>query len=288
MSPFLTGANLSRVDLSEANLSKAILERADLTDANLSEANLSRVVFDVKPDSVPRIHNIAFARNLSELSYRRSPVALVRLRQRFKNDGFRRQEREITYAIRHTERKVLWSKGTTIFDRLESLFNYIFFELTCQYGMNPGRPLLIAVVLIPFFSLFYIFALKTYRQKTGIWLMFPQDRVLKGRGQEKPRKLSSKLPLRPLPIGKIAKVRRVLFRWDRMLRIALYFSLLSAFGIGFKEINVHNWITRLQRREYILRPTGWVRMLSGSQSLLNVYLVALWVVTYFGHPFESY
>jgi hypothetical protein len=107
MSPFLTGANLSRVDLSEANLSKAILERADLADANLSEVNLSRVVFDVKPDSVPRIHNIAFARNLSELSYRRSPVALVRLRQRFKNDGFRRQEREITYAIRHTERKVL-------------------------------------------------------------------------------------------------------------------------------------------------------------------------------------
>jgi uncharacterized protein YjbI with pentapeptide repeats len=284
----LTGANLSKADLSEANLSNAILDKADLTGADLGEANLSEVVFDVKPDSVPHIHNIAFARNLFKVRYKKSPVALVRLRQRFKNDGFRRQEREITYAIRHTERQNLWYRGPTIFERLESLFNYLLFELTCQYGMNPGRPLIIAMVLIPLFSFFYIFALTTYRHKTGIWLVFPRDRVFKGKEQEKLRKLSSNLPFSPLPIGKIAKVRWVLSRWDRMLRIALYYSLLSAFGIGFREINVRNWITRLQRREYILRSTGWVRTLSGSQSLINVYLVSLWVLTYFGHPFESY
>jgi hypothetical protein len=32
--------------------------------------------------------------------------------------------------------------------------------------------------------------------------------------------------------------------------------------------------------------TGWVRMVSGLQSLLNVYLLVLWVLTYFGRPFE--
>jgi uncharacterized protein YjbI with pentapeptide repeats len=284
----LTGANLSKADLSEANLSNAVLEKADLTRANLSATNLSQVVFDVKPGSVPTIHNIAFARNLSELRYKKSPVALVRLRQRFKKDGFRTQEREITYAIRRTERQILWNRGPSIFERLESLFNYMFFELTCQYGMNPGRPLIIAMVLIPLFSFFYIFALRTYRQKTGIWLVFPRDRVLKGKGQKKPRKLSNRLLFKPLPSGKLAKARWVLLRWDRVLRISLYFSLLSAFGIGFREINVRSWITRLQRQEYILRPTGWVRILSGFQSLINVYLVALWVVTYFGHPFEAY
>jgi hypothetical protein len=35
-----------------------------------------------------------------------------------------------------------------------------------------------------------------------------------------------------------------------------------------------------------LRTTGWVRTVSGIQSLLSVYLLALWVLTYFGRPFE--
>jgi hypothetical protein len=42
----------------------------------------------------------------------------------------------------------------------------------------------------------------------------------------------------------------------------------------------------MQPREYTLRATGWVRTVSGIQSLLSVYLLALWVLTYFGRPFE--
>jgi len=72
----------------------------------------------------------------------------------------------------------------------------------------------------------------------------------------------------------------------RALGLGLFFSLLSAFQIGWRELNVGNWITRLQPREYTLRATGWVRVVSGAQSLLSVYLLALWVLTYFGRPFE--
>jgi hypothetical protein len=43
---------------------------------------------------------------------------------------------------------------------------------------------------------------------------------------------------------------------------------------------------RVQSREYVLRATGWVRTVAGIQSLLSVYLLALWVLTYFGRPFE--
>jgi hypothetical protein len=39
-------------------------------------------------------------------------------------------------------------------------------------------------------------------------------------------------------------------------------------------------------REYTLRATGWVRVMSGAQSLLMVYLLALWALSYFGRPFE--
>ncbi len=79
---------------------------------------------------------------------------------------------------------------------------------------------------------------------------------------------------------------RVLAKDFPVPRIALYFSLLSAFRIGWRELNVGNWITRLQSREYILRATGWVRTVSGLQSLISVYLIALWILTYFGRPFE--
>ena len=41
----------------------------------------------------------------------------------------------------------------------------------------------------------------------------------------------------------------------------------------------------MQPREYTLRATGWVRTVSWLQSLMSVYLLALWVLTYFGRPF---
>ncbi len=66
---------------------------------------------------------------------------------------------------------------------------------------------------------------------------------------------------------------------------AFYFSVLSAFHIGWRDFNVGNWITRLQPTETILRPRGWVRVISGIQSLLSVYLLALWALVYFGRPF---
>jgi hypothetical protein len=71
-----------------------------------------------------------------------------------------------------------------------------------------------------------------------------------------------------------------------LLSLGLYFSFLSAFSLGWRELNVGTWIARMQPREYVLRATGWVRTVAGIQSLLSVYLLALWVLTYFGRPFE--
>jgi len=68
--------------------------------------------------------------------------------------------------------------------------------------------------------------------------------------------------------------------------IGLYLSVLSAFSLGWRELNVGTWISRMQPREYILRTTGWVRFFTGFQSVVSVYLLALWALTYFGRPFE--
>ena len=67
---------------------------------------------------------------------------------------------------------------------------------------------------------------------------------------------------------------------------ALYFSMLSAFQIGWRELNVGTWLSRIQPTEFALRGRGWVRVVSGLQSLISVYLVAMWALTYFGRPFQ--
>jgi len=61
----------------------------------------------------------------------------------------------------------------------------------------------------------------------------------------------------------------------RIIGYALYFSLLSAVHIGWRDLNVGNWIARVQPREYTLRAKGWVRTVSGIQSLISIYLLAL-------------
>ena len=63
--------------------------------------------------------------------------------------------------------------------------------------------------------------------------------------------------------------------------------MAKAFNIGFRDINFGRWIRLLMKREYDIRPIGWVRTVSGMQSLVTVYLVALWVLTYFGRPFDQ-
>ena len=39
-------------------------------------------------------------------------------------------------------------------------------------------------------------------------------------------------------------------------------------------------------RNYTLQPEGWVCTVSGLQSLLSVFLFAVWALTYFGRSFQ--
>jgi hypothetical protein len=139
-------------------------------------------------------------------------------------------------------------------------------EFTCKYGMSPWRPVFLLVVFIPFFSIPYIVFLRR-KSRDGIWKVWNPERRRKDLGEDE----SSK-PLR-------------LRGWPA-IRVGFYFSILSAFSIGWRELNVGNWIARIQRYEFNYRASGWARTVSGIQSLLSVYLLALWALTYFGRPFE--
>ena len=45
------------------------------------------------------------------------------------------------------------------------------------------------------------------------------------------------------------------------------------------------WISRVQPREFAMRATGWVRVVSGLQSVASVYLLAMWFSAEFLRPF---
>jgi hypothetical protein len=296
----LSGANLAGANLIEANLSGAYLGEANLSGANLSRAylsgaDMSQSVFAPELGKLPDIVPFANAKNLylMDISSESMPT-LSELREAFKKDGFRDAERVMTYLRQRQQ---------------ESWFSHVFFNWTCGYGLYPSRCLQLLFMLAWLLSFVYLFALRR-PVGGGIWAIWSTDRVDKAEGQSDPVRLSFDQPipastvprhdplagLSPRPqvtpppqVDQPGRVRRFLHFvsiWLKAWGVALYFSLLSAFHFGWRDINVGNWISRVQPHEYTLRPTGWVRVVSGIQSLVSVYLVALWVLSYFGRPFE--
>jgi hypothetical protein len=185
-----------------------------------------------------------------------SPASLIELREAFRTAGLRAQASEVHFAIMHTRRLQA--------GRLEKIL-LLAVEIPCDYGMRPVRPLLILLSAILAFWIPYLFALKK-RGTGGIWIIWPDDRTPKDEATEKDARLSPP--------------------WFRRIGVALDFSVVSAFNIGWEEINIGSWIARMQPKEITLKATGWVRVVAGVQSLLGVYMVALSILSYFGHLFE--
>jgi hypothetical protein len=280
----LQGADLSfskvvGADLNEANLMGALLSAANLHDANLIGADMQNATLlgaDMEgalfePQILPPVQKIASAYGLSSLTYYSNPGPLSQLRKQFQDAGYRDQERAITYVLNQEEAKRA--------GKLERYFKYSAFDLTCQYGLSPGRPLRILLILWLAFSFLYT-AFMHGSGPSGIY--FVGTRLWRGITN------TQAIQIRPRAIAS-AKWWKLPFLWLRrewrMLRAALFFSLMSAFNIGFRDINFGRWLRLLTKREYDLKAVGWARTVSGFQSLLSVYLIALWILSYFGRPF---
>jgi hypothetical protein len=253
---WLNEANLTKANLTNAQMRDARLSGTNLTDTILTNVDLTNSVFE--PTAVPPASAFQYARGLKTLRWSESPEGLILLRNVFKNAGLREQEREVTYALMRSYRKKIGG--------LEGQLMYGLFEATTDWGMSPARPLKLLLALIPAFAIAYMLAVAAPSKHGAVWRLWEQDRVCKDTGQDEPERLME--------------------RGYRLPLYALAFSVLSAFHIGWRDLNVGTWITRLNPSEYALRATGWVRTVSGIQSLISVYLLALAVLTYFGRPFD--
>ncbi len=327
----LKNAILLRANLSNANLKEATLERAEIRDANLKGAtlglgslkdtdisglDLNGMAFNLKPGGIPLIPSFAFVVNLEKLAYVDPPHSLVEIRNGLKQAGMREQERILTYVIKHGQLEKSWRLATTWDEKLGLTLSWVLFELTCEWGKHPFRPLWILGILILLFSLPYMRIVfvrgreelkmvnkpdwdwkKTadffreepeQKKKGGIWAVWPSDSVLSENDQKRITYVTPSFLFPALqscePLQK--PILKATLRFFCIIFIGLYFSFVSAFHFGWKDLNVGSWLGRIQTRDYQLRGTRWVRTLSGLQSLISVYLLALWALTYFGHPFE--
>jgi uncharacterized MAPEG superfamily protein len=300
----LHGSNLQKADLFQANLASANLASANLTDANLERADLTDVDFrqtdlantqlkirwDFKGLNFAKWQGAKGLARLRLSNESDTLSAFRRLQNDFKKAGMRQEERGITAAIRRAQN----AQAAVI----ERIFNWLAFELTCDWGASPSQPLKILFAGLFVFGVPYTMALM-YRNpvaRGAIWRVWLPDRVLdRDESEIAPKRLRirpggvKERISAPAPDGRRAPVDRERL-WAlplfQAIPMGLYFSVLSAFHIGWRDLNVGNWIARMQPREYALRPSGWVRFAAGLQSLLSVYLLALAVLTYFGRPFE--
>ncbi len=248
-------ANLSRANLSKANLSKAKLRETDLEDANITYANFKNSIFE--PIIMEDKLSFLGANGFLSISFDKAQ-AVVKLREMAKKAGFRYQERQLTAIIRKNR-----FRDTSFSERI---FENIFLDYPTDFGANPWKCLLILSGFFFVFTYPYVLVLEMNRED-GIWKVWPKERLKQKSGSDTPLLLKG---LRGLPV----------------LGYAFYFSLLTTFHIGWRDLNIGSWIVRMQPNEYILKSTGWIRFVSGLHSLISIYLLALWALSYFARPFE--
>lgn len=145
--------------------------------------------------------------------------------------------------------------------------------------MSPGRALRILLCLCVICTVPYAWAIVRHAPQTGgkeartreswIWQVPLEKRVASG---------DSKPTILHVDIRSVGVLRGL--TWALLL--GFFFSVISAGGVGYRDLDVGRWIERIKREETTLKATGWLRSLSGLQSLVSVYLLALWLVTYFG------
>jgi hypothetical protein len=304
----LNGSDLGNVILNKAilvgaNLSDARFFRCELNGANLTNARLNNVMFagvDLRNATLRHVQvagaqfsfmdltNATYApvfappsyvSSLTGLSAVKIPegneIGLLQIRDLLQKNGLRAQEREATYAIEAARTTIaIMNWKDDVGAAFEGIFRTVAFDWTTAYGLYPRRALLLIVGL--WFIAIPIYAWPIARRQDGpssIYRVWPKDRLAVSSDER-------------LVLADKSCVERLQASWLRSLGWSAYFSLLATFYIGFRDFNIGNWLSRIQSRSFFLESSGWVRSISGLQSLLSLYFLAIWVLTYFGRPFQ--
>lgn len=225
-----------------------------LIKTSFINADLSNVMMD--PDTISQfsMSSLAFAEGLRELKFYR-PEMMSKIKSHFRQNNYRQPEREITCALKRHD---------------QNFIEKIAFDYTSEYGSKFIRPIQILVGLWLTCSIIYLFLFRFSRKSrlmtTTTTFGYTGQRHVESKSTES---YSS---------NKLFRVRNI--------RYAFFFSLLSTFNIGFRDFNFSRLVRLLLPQEMDFRPTGVLRTISAIQAIFSVFLIGLWILSYFGRPFD--
>jgi uncharacterized protein YjbI with pentapeptide repeats len=267
----LSGANIVDNDLSDADFSGAtlngvMLQNSDLTSADFSNADVSGLVYEPKLGGIPNLAALSTAKNLEKMTYKNNPAGLIQLREEFRHAGFRNSEELINYAINNARvTKELTSKNFT--DRLQGLFEYVLFQLPTAWGAHPFRAFTLILLGIAICCPFYfLFIFRNYYDESNYFSCINRSSTDQ---------------------TKISSTRLATNSIFNAALWGLYLSVLAAFNIGWQGLNLRAWIIKLQPKYFEVEGKGWPRVVTGVQALFSVYMLVMFVLSYFGRSFTA-
>ena len=292
----LLGASLRRADLSIARLARANLFKADLTGADLFDSelegadlrktNLVHAIF--QPKTVPLARDLAGAEGLDRLSLNASapnPWGLRLLRSDLAEAGCRSLERQATFPLERWHDEALHEScepdSLCLRNTLLLALRVTALRATTAYGLAPWRSLLILVGLALVFSSVYLFLIlpQPPGAPCAIARLHRAGSILRVDTSH----AGTSLDATPWSNREAALCREGLAAATGW---ALYYSLLCSVAFGFRDLNLSQWIERIQMSPFVLIAMGWARAVSGVQCVLSLFLLVLWILTYFGRPFD--
>jgi hypothetical protein len=193
--------------------------------------------------------------------------SLIRWRKGLQDKGYSHYAKQLTVALESGTLSEALNSDSYL-EIMGGVMRFIILGFTTSYGLYLSRALFLLLGVSILFSLFYWRVIAAGRRSTtgGIYRVLADDRIVPGKGGYKLLK---------------KKAQRVTLRWNKAYPYALLFSAVSAFQLGWKDINIGAWISRLQRREFSLVSVGWVRTVAGIQTLISLGLLVIWVLALF-------
>ncbi len=255
----LTGSKFSNSDLSGAKFDRSILQKMEFVNTKLDGVLFEPDNFSLvgSERAFERIDNIDRLDNLQTFRFSSSSVALQKLKKYFLDSGQRSKEADVIYAIELSKQPQ--------FSPPMAFLRYVCCELVTEYGRAPNRPIILLFLGIPVFSILYLISILRVR---GAGIFAVQS---SGTGPS---------------ILQLSRPVRIHHTDWRAILSALYFSFISAFHFGWRDINVGTWAQKLSPTQFNLDATGWVRIVSGVQSMISFFLIVMWALMFFGNPFR--